>query len=1564
MSQSLVPTQIKFLEKNGIFLKKEFNGKTVVTFPGHGSQYVGMLTSLKDNDPLVDEIVNEAEKYYEQFTGEKLYERLATEDINTIPTLMQPAIILANEVFYRILTERFNITPDYVVGHSLGEISALRAAGVITFKDAIRIAFYRAESLEVLPPKNQGCMLSIKLTDDKENELTAYLKNHPKLEVAIVNSELQLIISGRKKDIHSLQEFCRARQLSTLILPIPYPFHSTLLQDSVGVYANSIKNITFNAPEIPVYSSILSRLYSVNDVEQMPEILAKQLVTPFSFVQIIKEIHTNFSGQCFIECGCSMILTNLVEEILADADITCVNLNAKKEADPICLKKAEVKLLMMNKKSIVKMSPVYEVIHAYTGYPIKVIADVIATRKQYSEGMGLSLALSKKTQSEIVNAVNNKTKSNYQSFNELFKQEQTSKESIKSADSELLVKQLISDKTGYPLELLEPEADLEADLGIDSVKQAEIMTALQAKIELPELTSSLPKTIKDIVALITKENKSSAEILLPKAELNSNVDKVKEIISDKTGYPLELLETECDLEADLGIDSVKQIEILTELRNRYPVKESSIAPKTIKEIATLLEEEPTLSTTSVSAKKNLDTLNVLADIKTIISQKTGYPLELLEDNADLEADLGIDSVKQAEIMAVVNEKYHFDFGTLELTTVRNIAAIADLILTEQEKSTSFEHKWELKFQPSDFYEMKRYSAQTITYNRAQEKQYSLDQKNILLIGDSIDGKLGQKMFTALQRTNNVVLISPKEHDFLAVAKLKQTINEALQKLGKLDCIINLQGLTKFSTLQDYQQVSIWEAEVTKIYNGLFYTSKLAYEQLGQNKNSAYFSAVNIGNCFGVENSGELNPLGALTSGFVKALEKELRPFIAKVVDLGDGNVKSDALELLLQEFSSYGELIEIGMVAGIRKGVVTRPISKEKAAVQRSGTKITLHESETVLVTGGGRGITYECAKQLSLTTGARLILTGRTSLPTGDEEFIKLSETEFENYRPKFMLEQKKTHPELTVVEILFKYERLKNARKLYENLVALKNLGVKFEYVQCDFSAENDVLALKEYLEENQITLSGIINGAGLPSFGKVNTKNEQAALNVVKVKAKTTFLLYQLFIAKNAPKFIVHMGSISGRFGMDGQVDYSAVADLLVKMSSNINYLSNTKSVVIGWPAWDKVGMATNEDVKKVQMYERGLSYISLAEGTQRFLEETLCYSGENELLLFKNLGEKNLPLGQLKENLIATNVPLIQGNGKIGEVANFPMLESVKKIDDTKIVANKELTLSKDLHLNEHLVKNISVLAGVFHVESAVELASLWAKMLNKDLIPTKIVNFRFARFIKVFPKRTVKLTLTAEMVQQTDEKLTVKVTVKSDFKNADGIVMQDNILNSVGTIELDRQVKNSSETSKIYQKFQMKSWDKDLDVATYYAKGKSNISFGKNFQNISGVKADTTGKCTRANVKVTDESKVFMLPTTVKTQINPILIDNVGRLMLLNEFYQNGATVVPTYISEATKYTKFNSGETLDAFVEKVGEQGDTVVYNGYVFRENELVFSIKEMQLLKIGSVIDYDISG
>ena len=872
----------------------------------------------------------------------------------------------------------------------------------------------------------------------------------------------------------------------------------------------------------------------------------------------------------------------------------------------------------------------------------------------------------------------------------------------------------------------------------------------------------------------------------------------------------------------------------------------------------------------------------------------------------------------------------------------------------------------VNIQPDEFYEMSRYSASTIDMAINDEASYPLENRNILLIGDSKDGELSKLMLERLSESNNkVALISPLEFDFSNSEDIKNVFQERVNQLGYVDCIINLQGLTNIVSINSDMTTEEWESTVLSLYNGLFYSSKISYEFLKNHTNSAYFGVTNIGKYFGVENNQNevINPLGALVTGFVKALEKELRPFKTKVVDIDDSDhlTNEEISNILLREFSSIGNLIEIGIKNKTRKGIVTKTM--ENVAFEE---KYSFSSNDVVLATGGGRGITFECAKQLALKTGAKLILTGRTDIPSMDEDYIQMTGVEFDSYKSRFMIQQKKLNPKYSALDILLKYEKLRNSRILAKNIESLKNLNINFEYIKCDFASEKDVIRLKKYLDENNIQISGIINGAGLPSFGKVNAKNENAALNVVKVKANATFLLYKYFIQYGLVKFIIHMGSISGRFGMDGQVDYSAAADFLVKMSDNINSLSQTKSVVIGWPAWDEVGMATNDDVQKVQKYERGLSYISVSEGTQRFLEEIFLYKGTNEVLLFHNLGTKNMPLGQLDyTNDIVGFSEVISKDGRVCNREEYPMIDSVKYIDENKIIAKRKLSTDYDEHLKEHIVKGTSVLAGVYHVEAAAELADLYLNNFGmKEYKVAEISEFEFEKFIKVYEDREVELTLTGEILLKSDNQLVMKVTLSSDFVNSKGVVLQKNIIHSSGIIEMNNLLTTESveryrDMLGKYNSIQIK---KHLNMDKYYLKGSDNIFFGPNFRNISNVRVDNSKKISIGDINVTDESKVFNFINNIDSKINPILIDNVGRLMLLNEFYQNGNTVVPTFISKTISLESFNIGEKVKAYVEKVAENGDEVIYDAFVFNESKLLLIIEQMHLTKVGQTSDYEI--
>ncbi len=284
-------------------------------------------------------------------------------------------------------------------------------------------------------------------------------------------------------------------------------------------------------------------------------------------------------------------------------------------------------------------------------------------------------------------------------------------------DAEMLAASLleiVSEKTGYPAEMLELEMDMEADLGIDSIKRVEILGALQDQYpDLPEVeTDALAelRTLAQVVAYtetrteaadaadLTEQTSATApspHVESPMAvagdaetirqDLTGLGQALLEIVSDKTGYPAEMLELDMDMEADLGIDSIKRVEILGALQDRYPdlpeVETDALAElRTLAQVVAYTEKRPeaadaadlTEQTSAAAPPPHLESPMAAADdaetsqqdltglgqaLLEIVSEKTGYPAEMLELDMDMEADLGIDSIKRVEILGALQDRY-------------------------------------------------------------------------------------------------------------------------------------------------------------------------------------------------------------------------------------------------------------------------------------------------------------------------------------------------------------------------------------------------------------------------------------------------------------------------------------------------------------------------------------------------------------------------------------------------------------------------------------------------------------------------------------------------------------------------------------------------------------------------------------------------------------------------------------------------------------------------------------------------------------------------------------------
>ena len=247
---------------------------------------------------------------------------------------------------------------------------------------------------------------------------------------------------------------------------------------------------------------------------------------------------------------------------------------------------------------------------------------------------------------------------------------------------------VVGEKTGYPVEMLELEMDMEADLGIDSIKRVEILGAVQDELpELPELAASdlaELRTLGEIVdymkaqvavsasAPVTAVPNAAPTASAPALDLEKINRVMLAVVGEKTGYPVEMLELEMDMEADLGIDSIKRVEILGAVQDELPelpeLAASELAElRTLGEIVDYMKAQVALvapvatapiasATAPITNTPTLDLEKINSVMMLVVAEKTGYPVEMLELEMDMEADLGIDSIKRVEILGAVQDQ--------------------------------------------------------------------------------------------------------------------------------------------------------------------------------------------------------------------------------------------------------------------------------------------------------------------------------------------------------------------------------------------------------------------------------------------------------------------------------------------------------------------------------------------------------------------------------------------------------------------------------------------------------------------------------------------------------------------------------------------------------------------------------------------------------------------------------------------------------------------------------------------------------------------------------------------
>ena len=285
--------------------------KFAFVFPGQGSQAVGMLNGFAGN-AVVQETVAEASDALGFDLG-KLIAEGPKEELD-LTTNTQPVMLTSSIAFYRAWIAAGGAVPEVIAGHSLGEFSALVAAGVIPFADAVKLVRFRAQAMQEAVPVGVGGMAAIiGLDGDSLKTACQEAAQGEVVEPANFNSPTQIVIAGHKTALARACDAAKAKGAKrALMLPVSAPFHSSLLKPASDRLAEYMANLTFSAPKIPLINNVDVAI--IDDPQAIKDALVRQAASPVRWVETIEKM-ASMGITHIVECGPGKVLAGLCKRI-------------------------------------------------------------------------------------------------------------------------------------------------------------------------------------------------------------------------------------------------------------------------------------------------------------------------------------------------------------------------------------------------------------------------------------------------------------------------------------------------------------------------------------------------------------------------------------------------------------------------------------------------------------------------------------------------------------------------------------------------------------------------------------------------------------------------------------------------------------------------------------------------------------------------------------------------------------------------------------------------------------------------------------------------------------------------------------------------------------------------------------------------------------------------------------------------------------------------------------------------------------------------------------------------
>lgn len=1156
------------------------SGKTAFVFPGQGSQYVGMGGDLALAFPEALNVWDAVARTLETaglarivFPEPAFDEagRAAQSAALTAMANAQPAIA-ATSLAQLALLDRLGVRADAFAGHSFGEVTALTAAGVLTREKLPAIARMRGALMTEAAGARDGAMLAVA---SSAQDVATFLSAHPVLAEALViandNAPGQIVLAGESADIAAAEALFKAAKITAFRLPVASAFHSSIVASSVAPFAAYLKAVKFAKGAGPVYANATTAPYGRGPAAQ----LADQLQRPVRFREMVRAMADDGVTR-FVEVGPGRILTGLIDQILADTDHLAVALDDRKAGD---LRGWHRGLAALAADGVaLDLTALFD---SYEPAPVRKVTPTHAVMvgganlgKPYPPADG-KVVMKQKRQIAIAPVDAPAAMAVMQAPPSMTTPAPTPDIGDDAWGLIDRIQQETAAQHRHYLEVMAQSHQSFLDMSTQMLAQITGAPAPSASLP-PPIARAAPMAAPAPVQIVMPAPPPVAAAVAPPAPLRMEAAPIAPqiapdalvlaVVSEKTGYPPDMLRLDMEMEAELGIDSIKQVEILSALQSNFPgapdipaselstLKTLSDVARKIAAFASATPSAAPVAAPPAGASSSLaafDPEQLQQSVLAIVAEKTGYPVDMLGLDMEMEAELGIDSIKQVEILSALQDRWPGapDVAPSELAGLKTLRDVARALSQIGG------------------------AAPSITSTPVATPPPIAQSLQITASGLRASPATGFAM--AGLHDGAGVYVSGGDAAFAAQVAAALAARGVSAVAG--DPPEGVGAVISLSALSPAQSAASSLAAHLEVFE---------HAQAVARSTGATRSFIAVQCVEGAFSAG--------VSGIVRTAAREWENASVKAITL---NVP-DAVRLV-EEILGGGPDLDV-FFDGEGRRFVTTDLSLD----EQQATQITPVRGGVLLVSGGARGVTAVCAIALAQAQGLKLAFLGRTMLTAASRTLVA-GETSQEIVGA--LLAASRGGASLSMAEARALAADVLAQREILQTMAQARACNVDAHYFTADVRDAAKVADVARQVRDEVGPIIGIVHGAGVLADKLIADLDTAQFQHVFAPKVAGIEALLEA-TRDDALQVIALFSSIAARAGNAGQAAYAAANAVLNGIASREAERRGAACAVraFGWGPWDG-GMV---DAGLKRHFERaGVGVIGLEEGAAVFAREAV-------------------------------------------------------------------------------------------------------------------------------------------------------------------------------------------------------------------------------------------------------------------------------------------------------------------------------------------------------------------